>query len=245
MDINRGTDFGNSSDGDVEQTKSVQVQLLDVEIQTGLDMDMQIGLDLGSQLLDIEIDLGCDLGNNIMRILLETSLVGLGADLEHDTADMGINLGNNFHLQGSIDAGLDVGIDSGLGLDLEFLDFDFGLEEAAQDLGFGGETDVNVSADLSLERDTGINEDLGFGLDEEVDDDIDEVGGRGGAATTALEEFNGALVVIEGGEGLGGGGEEGEGHDGRNESADSHFWSWFGMRLEGFVVGFLDASSRG
>lgn len=225
MNINISTDVSNRRDSNLGQTQSVQVQLLDEKVQAELGMGLQISLDLDSQLLDIDIDQSGDPDNNRVGILLEAGLVSLGADLEDDRADMGINVGKHDGLKVSIDTGLDVGVDIGLGRELKLLDVHFGVDKTAQDLGLGVQLDVDIGADRGLEVDTDINEDLGFGLDKDLDDGVDQAGGGGRAAAAALEEVDGALVVGERGEGLGCGGEEGEGHDGRNERAESHCWS--------------------
>lgn len=230
MNINVRTDVSNRRDSNPGQTQSVQVQLLDEKIQAELGMGLQISLDLDTQLLDINIDQSGNLDNNRMGILLEAGLVSLGADLEDDCADMGINVGKHDGLEVGVDTGLDVSIDIGLGRDLKLLDVYVNANKT-QDVGLGVQFDVDISADGGLEVDTGIDENLGFGLDKDLDNGIDQAGGGGRAAAAALEEVDGTLVVGERGEGLGRGGEEGEGHDGRNERADSHFWSWGWLEL--------------
>lgn len=230
ININSSADVSNRRDSNPGQAQSVQIQLLDEKIQTKLGMGRQISLDLDSQLLDIDIDQRGNLDNNRMGILLEAGLVGLGADLEDDRADMGINIGKHDGLEIEVDTGLDVGVDVGLGTELKILDVHIGFDKT-QDLGLGVQFDDDVGAGGDFEVDTSIDEDLSFGLDKDLDDGVDQAWGGGRATGAALEEVDGALVVGERGESLGRGGEEGEGHDGRNERADSHFWSWGWLEL--------------
>jgi hypothetical protein len=70
------------------------------------------------------LDLGNNIGNNSMSIVVNACKGENGAEIDSNSADMGINVGNHHSIDLSLNPGLDIQIDLSLGLDLELLDID-------------------------------------------------------------------------------------------------------------------------
>lgn len=115
--------------------QQVDRELLDLQINSGLDLGRERSLDLGLDLgRGLDGQLG-SLGDNLLGLKVDASGVMGGADLGDDVSNVNLEVGSELGLDLSINLGLDSSLDGGL--------------KSAGQLG----TQTEVSVDQSAMRD--------------------------------------------------------------------------------------------
>ncbi|KAI9232144.1 MAG: hypothetical protein BYD32DRAFT_429070 [Podila humilis] len=212
LNTDRVGDIDTSGDVNLDQDQ-VDGELLDLDVNGGLDLGLDLGSNLGR-------DLGRGLGgqldgllDNLLGLELNAGGILLGALLDDD--------GGNVNLQVSGELGLDLGIDLGLDSSLD------GSGESSRELGTKTEVNVdeagNLDTEVGLEGrvQIGIGADIGKGFDNNLGVLLDEEvnGGIEGSANG----LGGGTLLQSRGLGLDGGdgGAEEHGEHGQEEGEES------------------------
>jgi hypothetical protein len=145
---------------------------LTLDAAAGVELDVDIGLDLAGGQLDAGLDVGADLGDI-------GADVGMDAGIDLDGGDIDLALDSDVDLGGAAvdagldvdvdldDGGLDVGVDAGIGVG--DTDLDAGVDIGGDDGVLGGDVDLDVAG---IDVEIGADVDLGD-LDNLVDVDLD------------------------------------------------------------------------
>ncbi|KAI8594573.1 hypothetical protein EDD21DRAFT_393367 [Dissophora ornata] len=217
VDINIRANVDNSTDVNLGNDQ-VKVQTLDISIDTELGMGSNIGLDLDNQVCDIEIDQRNNIGHNRVRVLAQADFVLSRTEFANNRTHMRANIGNHQRVNIGLNRGLHLEIRLSLGADFQVFDIHVGTDQT-EGVNICVEFDNHIGADVGLEVNAGIDQNLALSLNKELDEGLDNI------AIAALQQRNGGLLVRDRGKGLSRGGEKTESQDGGDESADSHYSS--------------------